>query len=206
MENIDYESKYKMYKKKYLDLKVKINQRTQTAGGIEYYLSLFNSNFNSDWILTGSEAIKQYLIFFKRTDLLTFEPNDADILYVSKDQIYSSTIDGFVRKQTQPEKSMTFSKGDKSFDVTTMKGPINYYEINGMKLMTPSDMLDNYEENLHFRKGKDEGKIEALKVIKNLVQTLDKKRLPVLVERPYKSRFEDSDDDKSPKKLQKLTF
>ena len=185
---VNYEQKYKKYKNKYLNLKNSLN--IQTGSGIENYTSTFNAYFNKDWILTGSEAIKQYLIFFDRKDLLTFEPNDVDIIYISNDMIYKSSIDGFERLQTSPNKSMTFKKGNLSFDVTTERGPIGYYEINGLKLMTPSDMLNNYEENLHYRKSKvEEDKMKALEIIKIKVESLEKKRLPILVENPRRKNI-----------------
>lgn len=187
----DYRLKYEKYKSKYLKLKKQI-----AGADLSSYLSTFNSNFDNDWILTGSEAIKQYLLFFNRSDLLTFQPNDVDIMYVSNDKIYRPSIDGFIRKQTQAENSMTFSKGDLSFDITTIKGPINYYEINGLRLMTPSQMLDNYEDNIR-ENSSDIKKIEALKVIKTLVAPLERKRLPVLVEK--KRNLSDSEDSPAPK-------
>jgi hypothetical protein len=187
----DYRLKYEKYKSKYLKLKKQI-----AGADLASYLPTFNSNFDNEWILTGSEAIKQYLLFFNRSDLLTFQPNDVDIMYVSNDKIYRPSIDGFIRKQTQAENSMTFSKGDLSFDITTIKGPINYYEINGLRLMTPSQMLENYEDNIR-ENSSDVKKIEALKVIKTLVAPLERKRLPVLVEK--KRNLSDSEDSPAPK-------
>jgi len=199
---MDYEGKYKMYKKKYLDLKARLQQK---AGGIDSYLDIFNTNFGSDWVLTGSEAIKQYLLFFDKKDLLTFEPNDVDIMYVSTDKINQEFISGFKRKQTQPENSMTFTKDTLSFDITTLRGPISYYEINGLKLMTPKQMLDNYEENLEFRKNNsDEQKIAALNVIKTLVGPLEKKRLPIEDSKASKRKFDEENMKKF--KVSKLFF
>jgi len=191
---VNYEQKYKKYKNKYLKLKNSLN--IQTGSGLETYLNTLTF-FGNDWILTGSEAIKQYLLFFDRKDLLTFEPNDVDIIYISNDMIYKKNIDGFEREQTSPNKSMTFKKGNLSFDVTTERGPINYYEINGLKLMTPSDMLNNYEENLHYRRSKvEEDKMKALEIIKTKVVSLEKKRLPVLVENPNRRNISNESPNK----------
>lgn len=201
---MDYERKYKMYKKKYLDLKARLQQK---AGGIESYLDIFNTNFGSNWVLTGSEAIKQYLLFFNRKDLLTFEPKDVDILNVSTDKINQEFISGFKRKQTQPENSMTFIKDNLSFDITTLRGPISYYEINGFKLIQPNQMLDNYEENLEFseKKAEDEKKIAALKVIITLVSTLERKRLPPTEDsKVNKRKYEEESNKKF--KIAKLFF
>ena len=66
-------------------------------------------------------------------------------------KIYRENFDGFVRKQSQAENSMTFVNGPKSFDITTTKGPVNYYEIDGIKLMMPMEMYNNYEENMFHR-------------------------------------------------------
>lgn len=194
---VNYEKKYKKYKNKYLKLKNSLN--IQTGSGLETYLNTLKF-FGNDWILTGSEAIKQYLLFFDRKDLLTFEPNDVDIIYISNDIIYSKNIDGFERVQTSPNKSMTFKKGNLSFDVTTERGPISYYEINGLKLMTPKDMLNNYEENIHHRRSKiEEDKMKALEIIKTKVESLEKKRLPILVENSRrKNIFNDSPNKESP--------
>jgi hypothetical protein len=202
---VNYKEKYKMYKNKYLKLKNKLNE--QNGSGLESYLNTLKY-FGNDWILTGSEAIKQYLLFFDRKDLLTFEPNDVDIIYISNDMIYKTSIDGFERVQSSPNKSMTFKKGNLSFDVTTERGPIAYYEINGLKLMTPKDMLNNYEENLHFRRSKvEEDKMKALEIIKIKVESLEKKRLPILVENSRRINISnDSPNKESPFNKRKGLF
>jgi hypothetical protein len=188
---MDFKHKYLKYKIKYLQLK------NQLGGDIKDYINTFNNEFGSNWVITGSEAIKLFLIHFKREDLLKFKPNDVDIIVANKDIIYKETIDGFKRQQSQPERSMTFKKDLKSFDVGT-QDVINYYEINGYRLVDPKIMLENYEENLEFRNNStDKDKIEALKVIVQLVSDLPKQRIPKKEESNVFSslRRRGSDDD-----------
>ena len=132
---------------------------------------MFNIYFDKDWILTGSEAIKLYLEYFNKTDLLTFTPNDIDIVFINDKKFYMNRVDNYIRKQSQPEDSMTFSNGTDSFDITITNKPVYYYEINGIKLMDPIEMFNNYTET-------DEVKIKALEIIKNKIKSLDKKRIP----------------------------
>jgi len=166
---MDFQEKYLKYKTKYLELK------KLTGGGVKEFTELFNLYFGNNWILTGSEAIKIYLEHFQRGKLLTFIPGDVDIIVVQPNVITNQRIGNFTRKQSQPEKSMTFENGLKSFDVTTENGS-SYYEINGYRLMDPSVMLMNYEDNI--RNVTDNHKITALKEILKLVESLEKKRLP----------------------------
>jgi len=196
--NIDYHKKYKKYKRKYLNL-----SRLQQGGGINEFKGMFNAYFGSDWILTGSEAIKIYLEHFGRTDLLKFTPNDVDIIYINNEKIYRDKFDGFLRKQSQAENSMTFVNGNKSFDITTTKGPVYYYEINGIKLMTPREMYNNYEENMFHRQPDIENtKLTALIEIEKLVNIMEKKRLPNLPPKKENmsgsKRLFDDDEDSSP--------
>ena len=58
MDDIYYD-KYIKYKTKYL------NKKNQIGGDIQEFKNLFNSYFLDNWVLTGSEAIKLYLIHFK---------------------------------------------------------------------------------------------------------------------------------------------
>ena len=179
---MSYEKKYLKYKNKYLQLK------NQIGGGIHEYKDLFNIVFGSNWIITGSEAIKIYLEFFKKGSLLTFIPNDVDIIVVQSDLFNLSKIGDFSRKQTQPEKSMTFIKDNKSFDVST-QDTASYYEINGYRLIDPKVMLENYRDNR--RNITDDHKIVALEEIIKLVEPLEKLRLPL----NKRKRFDDEEDD-----------
>ena len=182
---MDYYKKYLKYKNKYLQLK------NQLGGDVHEYKDLFNSYFGDTWILTGSEAIKIYLEHFNLGRLLTFTPNDVDIIVVQNDTYNYQKIGDYTRKQDRVEKSMTFIKDSKSFDITTEKSS-SYYEINGFRLMDPKVMLSNYRDNR--RNVTDDQKITALVEIVKLVESLEKKRLPVVMRR----RFEDESPGGSP--------
>ena len=140
---------------------------------------IFNIFFGNYWILTGSEAIKMYLDHFKITEF-DFPTNDVDIFYISKDSLTSRNIGKFSRKQDQVESSMTFENKEtnESFDVTIMKNSRYYYDINEIKLDTPENMLENYEENLELRNNPtDIIKIKALKKILELINPENKQKL-----------------------------
>ena len=171
---MSYFDKYIKYKTKYLKLK------EQMIGGINDYIIRFNTFFGNNWILSGSQAIKLYLKHFKRDDLLTFNPNDVDILYINNDLIYQKNIDGFERVQERPERSLTFKKGNQSFDISIVKGS-KYYEIDGIKLNTPGSLLENYLDNIDFSEKPDEDnkKINALKVLVELVKPLEVKKIAI---------------------------
>jgi hypothetical protein len=163
-----------MYKNLYLKYYNKYKNLLY-GGSIDEYMDLFNTQFDDKWILTGSEAIKKYVEFFEKPELFELTPNDVDIIVVQNDLIYSRNIGNYKRVQSQPEKSMTFQYNNKSFDVSTQKESISYYEINGIKLATPNDMLDDYVTNLELRGKKEEDtiKIHALYEIKNLIRERD---------------------------------
>lgn len=140
---------------------------------------IFNIFFGNYWILTGSEAIKMYLNHFNITEF-DFPTNDVDIFYISKDSLTSRNIGTFTRKQAQVESSMTFENKDtnESFDITIMKNSRYYYDINNIKLDTPQNMLENYEENLDLRNNPtDIIKINALKKILEHINPDNKQKL-----------------------------
>jgi hypothetical protein len=87
-------------------------------------------------------------------------------------------IGSFKRKQERPENSMTFSNGESSFDITIVKRPLNYYLVDGIKLDNPTNMLENYEDNLELRDNPtDKIKIEALNAIIKVINPDNKLRL-----------------------------
>lgn len=188
MQSDKYYYKYLKYKEKYLSLKENLNK------GINKFKSVFDNNFSDKWILTGSEAIKIYLYHINRKDLIVFEPNDVDIIYISKDLFYRDNFNGFKRTQTEPYSSMTFTNPDKlSFDVTTQSEPAKYYMIEGIKLMNPKVMLDNYETNVRNETDKD--KIIALKEIIKVMNEDNMNKLFPDGTNPKRSRLEDEDPD-----------
>lgn len=201
MDDIYYD-KYIKYKTKYL------NKKNQMGGDIQEFKNLFNSYFLDNWILTGSEAIKLYLIHFKRLDLLTFTPNDIDILYIEK-ELTNRSIGNFTRVQLTIEKSMTFKYEDKSFDITIQPSS-NYYIIDGIKVIPPDDLYNIYYDNCltsdsDERKQVTKKKLDALTEIKKLMLEIPKLRLSVIKKRPFteidyskkkrKTLFNDSDNE-----------
>jgi len=176
------EEKYIKYKTKYLNLK------KQIGGSIREYKSLFNSVFEDSWIITGSEAVKLYLEFFKKGSLLTFIPNDVDIIVIQPGMYIYKKIGEYDRKQSQPEKSMTFISGDKSFDISTQPTAY-YYELNGYRLLDPKFMLDNYR---YIRRNiSDNHKIAALEEIVKLIEPYEKLKLP----RNKKKRYDYEEEE-----------
>jgi hypothetical protein len=140
---------------------------------------MFNLFFGNSWVLTGSEAIKRYLNHFKLSGF-DFPTNDIDIFYISKDDVTNKNLGRYTRKQAQVESSMTFENKEttESFDITTIKNSQYYYDINGIKLDTPQNMLDNYEENLELRNNPtDIIKINALKQIIEVINPVNRKKL-----------------------------
>jgi hypothetical protein len=179
MDDIYYD-KYIKYKRKYL------NKKNQMGGDIQEFKNLFNSYFLDNWILTGSEAIKLYLIHFKRLDLLTFTPNDIDILYIEK-ELTNRSIGNFTRVQSTIEKSMTFKYEDKSFDITIQPSS-NYYIIDGIKVIPPDDLYIIYNDNRlssdsEEKKEVTKKKLDALTEIKKLMLGMPKLRLSVIKRR-----------------------
>ena len=163
----------------YYNKLVKYQNKLFGGNRINLMKDIFNAYFNQSWILTGSESIKKYLEHFNIHEF-EFPTNDVDIYYISKDQLSSKNIGDYTRKQAQPESSMTFENKDNntSFDITVIKGSRYYYEIDGVKLDTPENMLENYEENLELRNNpSDIIKINALKRIKEFVNTENKLKL-----------------------------
>ena len=199
---MDYKYKYLKYKMKYVNLK------NQEGGDITLYKTLFNSYFGNEWILTGSEAIKLYLNHFNRHDLLTFTPKDIDIIYIAKEFTLPKVGD-FSRMQSSPQRSMTFKYQDKLFDVS-LQDSSYYYEIDGIKVITPSELFQIYTEN-QFTTDSEEKKEEtrkklfALSEMKRQLKDIPTKKLQINKKISYTSRFcEENHDGARPLKRKSL--
>jgi len=176
-----------------------IKYQLKLVGGSNLTVDLkqtFDTFYGDNWILTGSEAIKKYLQHFNINDF-DFPTNDVDIFYVSINDFTMPIINGYKRKQENPTNSMTFINEsiNKSFDITVNKRSMYYYEINGLKLDTPQNMLDNYEENLELRNNQyDSIKINALRKIIEVLNPEDKLKLE-LESNKRRRIYEDSDNE-----------
>ena len=195
---MDYKHKYLKYKMKYENLK------NQQGGNIHLYKRLFDSYFGNDWILTGSEAIKLYLNHFNRPELLTFIPKDIDIIYMAK-EFTSPKVGDFLRETSSPQRSMTFKYQDKSFDVT-LQNSSYYYEINGIKVITPDELFETYRE---YQFGTDQEetnkKLHALSEMKRQLKDIPKRKLEITRKMSYSARlFEENYNDDRPIKRSSL--
>jgi hypothetical protein len=178
---------------------------------------LFNRHFGKNWILTGSDAIQKYLDHFKITDFI-FIVNDVDIFYINNDSpnITETRFEDYIARQKTPEKSKTFSNGVSSFDVTILSSSHSYYQIDGIKLDVPQNMLEQYIENIDRGHPSDQIKINALHRIITRLNPDDKKKIELTRKRvrpyeensgvsPERLRFTHIDvnaqSDKSPKPL-----
>jgi hypothetical protein len=139
---------------------------------------LFNRHFEQYWILTGSTAIQKYLEHFKITEF-KFTVNDVDIFYINDSpNITETRFEDYISRQRTPERSKTFSNGVSSFDVTILTRS-SYYEIDGIKLDVPDNMLEQYLENIDRGHPSDQIKIEALRRIIFRLNPDDKKKIEV---------------------------
>lgn len=152
-------------------------RRLQRGGLIENYQAMFNDMFGDNWVLTGSEAVRLYLEYLGLARFYAVQPNDVDIIFVHRGEFRDNNFYGFQRQQARVERSMTFRNPAtrQSFDVTIQPTPASYYEINGVRLMNPRVMLDDYEDNLYHRSPQQQAantiKISALQnIIANLAE------------------------------------
>ena len=166
-------------------------RRRQRGGLIENYQAMFNDLFEDRWVLTGSEAVRLYNEYLGLGQFYHVQPNDVDIIFVHRGEFRDNNFYGFQRRQDRVTRSMTFENPvtQQSFDVTVQPTPALYYEINGVRLMNPRVMLENYEDNLTGRTQNQQAantiKINALRnIIANLAeiniqpQRIDAERRP----------------------------
>lgn len=188
------------YLSKKLKYKFKYELINNFKGGskIDTMKDLFNLHFGQNWILTGSNAIQIYLDHFNITDF-KFPVNDVDIFYINNKLLYitETRIGDYIAHQKTLEKSKTFSNDDTSFDVTILSSSHSYYEIDGIKLDVPQNMLELYNENIDRGRPYDQIKINALERIITRINPDDKKKieLPRKRARHYYDKDEENKED-----------
>ena len=132
-------------------------------------INLIKSTYGNDWVLTGSLAVDLYLQKLGLVKLRTFKTNDVDILY-GKDSklcnIDERSFGEYRRIQDAPQRSVTFSNGINSFDVNCVKRLPKNNIINGIKVISPTNLLSFY---LDDPREKDAPKITGLfEIIKKI--------------------------------------
>jgi len=127
---------------------------------------LLNDYFSNDWVLTGSVAVKLYLIHLNLLDLINFTTTDIDALVVKegkkKCDIEERKLGTYKRVQETPQRSVTFKNGEFSFDISCISKMPKINNINGINILSPSILLTNY---LDDERDNDKPKIYALKEI-----------------------------------------
>ncbi len=133
-------------------------------------ISILNSYYGNNWVLTGSVAVKLYLILLNLQELLTFPTRDIDALVLKEDKrkcdITEKKLGNYSRVQKTLERSVTFINNDTSFDVTCVNSMPKYNKIFGINVISPLVLLNYYYDD---ERDKDAPKIDALqKVITQL--------------------------------------
>ena len=132
-------------------------------------IDLIKGTYGNDWVLTGSLAVDLYLQELGLTELRTFKTNDVDILYAKDSKLCNideRLFGNYNRVQDAPQRSVTFSNGVNSFDVNCVKKLPKNNIINGIKVLSPTNLQSFY---LDDPRDKDAPKITALhEIIKKI--------------------------------------
>jgi hypothetical protein len=133
-------------------------------------IQLVNISFGNTWLLTGSLAIIKYQKALGiSSDLVA---NDVDILKICEGHhklwnIKKKIIGRYIRVQQTPEKSVTFKNGNNSFDVTCISELLTHNIIDGIRVLSPKILLDDYKFN---NRDQDIEKINMLKKIIEIIE------------------------------------
>ena len=131
-------------------------------------IQLVNISYRNDWLLTGSLAIIKYQKALGISSGLV--ANDVDILKICEGHlkfINEKKIDRYIRVQQTHEKSVTFSNGKNSFDVTCISKLPTHNIINGIRVLSPKILLDYYNDD---NRPQDKEKINILKQIISIIE------------------------------------
>ncbi len=101
---------------------------------------------NKKWAVGGSFAIDMWCAHLG-IQLSDTMPNNIDILYSAMTPITNKSIGPYERKQSCPHTSMTFQNpGFTPINLTMTRNNIKYYEVEGVKLMSPQSLLAWYDD------------------------------------------------------------
>jgi len=139
----------------------------------EYFKRFFDNIIgNENWAVGGFMAIDFYCTKFN-IQLLNDMPNNYDIVYCAMTPITNSKLYEYERIQSSPRSSMTFTLGEQvPLNLTMSRSPIKYFEIDGLKCLTPTTLLDWYNDIPEYQQTPlVKQKIFLLKYINTLIDS-----------------------------------
>ena len=113
----------------------------------EYFKRFFDNIIgNENWAIGGFTAIDFYCTKFN-IQLLNDMPNNYDNVYSAMTPITNSKLFEYERMQSSPRSSMTFTLSEAvPLNLTMSRSSIKYFEIDGLKCLTPTTLLDWYND------------------------------------------------------------
>ena len=139
-----------------------------------------NGEFENDWVLTGSAALKiiynKYLESNPSSEILDFPVNDLDFLvYKRKNETIRSNYFGY-QATADSLRSKTFIKSDaefvKNFDLTYTHLRLSKIEIDGIPIINPNLLFEFYSDDLDATNSKLQiiNNSQLLKFYKNYIK------------------------------------
>jgi hypothetical protein len=143
------------------------------------------------WAVSGSFAIDMWCAVL-RLPLTECTPNNIDIVYSKMTPITNEKIGSYTRVQTSPCTSVTYeNSGFTPINFTMSRAGIKYYEVEDIKIMSPTTLLSWYEDEPE----KYQEKIALLNEIISLTQEFEFKYMY-----PKEQTQNDGDNAESPAK------
>ncbi len=137
---------------------------------VSQFKQFFDNTFpDNKWVVGGSFAIDIWcsILSIKLSDVM---PNNIDILYAKMTPITRASIGNYTRKQSSPCSSATFENpGFTPINLTMSRNNIKYYEVDGIKVLSPKSLLSWYEDDPQLYKDK----IDCLKKIIASTETFE---------------------------------
>ena len=175
---------------------------------IQKFVSLMNGQFENDWVLTGSAALKiiyyKYLETYPSAEITGFDVNDLDFLvYKSKNEaIGRHPYFGYQPDDETLLRSKKFINPDeefvKEFDLTYTALPIFKIVIDGIPIIHPQSLLGFYNQDNENNKKEIGPKLDIIsntQLLEFYENNYPKTRIPLIESK------QDKQDDGSSKRL-----